>query len=130
MEIDRNIDAQLPRPGLYGERRNKSPINPNVQKRLEQYLVKMRNLQDVYYDETRDPTGNDKRAFELALRVATRWLNNERLVDLNIDGQTVTADLRRNANTFNGVKTLVWAEDHTGTKFYYTIDVLKDISLT
>ena len=86
MEIDQNIDAQLPRPGLYGKRRERPNINPDVKNRLERYLVDMRNLKDVYYDETRDPTGNDKRAFELALQVVTRWLNNERLVDLNIDG--------------------------------------------
>ena len=129
MEIDRNIDAQLPRPGLYGPRRNRPPIDPDVHSRLQNYLVRMRNLQDIWYDETADPTGHDKLAFEAALIIAQRWLNHERTATVNINGVEVGANLRNHVNTFNDVKTLVWAEDATGTRFYYTIDVLKDINL-
>ena len=128
MNIDPNVDAQLPRPGLYGERRVRSPIDPNVQQRLKNYLVRMRNLQDVYYDQTIDYGGYERRAFQAALQIAERWLHNENQANIEIDGTPVhvTADAK---NIFRGVKTLVWVEDVTGTKFFYTIDSLKEINL-
>ena len=128
MNIDPNVDAQLPRPGLYGERRVRSPIDPNVQQRLKNYLVRMRNLQDVYYDQTIDYGGYERRAFQAALQIAERWLHNENQANIEIDGTPVhvTADAK---NIFKGVKTLVWVEDVTGTKFFYTIDSLKEINL-
>ena len=67
MNIDPTIDAQLPRPGLHGPRRERQPMNPDVQKRLKQYLVDMKSLKDIWYDSTLDPTGRDKQAFEDAL---------------------------------------------------------------
>ena len=50
MDIDPNIDAELPLPGIYGPRKQKSPLDPTVQRYLSQYLERIRNLQDVHYD--------------------------------------------------------------------------------
>ena len=94
MEIDQRIDAALPRPGLYGPRRNKSPLDPDVQTRLQNYLVRMRNLQDVWYDGNTDVTGHDRMAFEGALQIAQRWLQHRTDGRAVVDGVEVRANIR------------------------------------
>lgn len=133
MEVDREIDAQLPRPGLYKTKsRTHSPLDPLTQNLLRLYLVKMKNLQDVEYDEEVDKMkyqGKQKVAFMAAMDIAQQWLNHKNSATTQVDGVEVGASIRKNATIFKDVKVLVWVENELGTKFYYTIDFLKSMDL-
>ena len=136
MEIDRDIDAQLPLPGIFGERKHKSPLSRDVQLYLSEYLHRIRNLQDVHYDKREDEThgGAMKTAFTAALDIMNQWLAQDRNYEATttVEGIQVSAPGvrdRRHRNLFNGVRVLVWIEDEAGTKYYYTIDKLKEFNL-
>ena len=130
MEFDQSIDSMLPSPGIYGERKAERPVfNGLTQQRLSYYLGRVRHLQDIEYNAFDDPGGDNERAFMAALDIMQQWLEKgHRSGTTSIEGQEVKATLP-SSGIFTGVKVLVWVEDASGDRFFYTVDKLKSLDL-
>ena len=133
MLFDTNIDEQLPRPGIYGERKQeRKSFETPVQQELKNYLARIKHLQDVEYDATSENHETKEKAFIAALDIMQQWLDKSKhnVGTTTLEGERIEARASRaNAFPFAGVKVLVWVEDDQRNKFFYTIDHLKSLDL-